>query len=176
MKIKILPALAAAAVLLLPAASHAQAVTNTIQTELRALIQKVQLKIKAEKKTEADFAGELKDFDRLIAKENGAKTDEAAQIAFMKAMLYLEVLDNTNRGAEIIRQVKADYPETKYGKGADRTLENIATQAEARTRQAEAQKKQDTMFATGANFPDFAQSDLTGKPISVGALKGKVVG
>ena len=175
MKIKILPALAAAAVLLLPAASHAQAVTNTIQTELRALIQKVQLKIKAEKKTEADFAGELKDFDRLIAKENGAKTDEAAQIAFMKAMLYLEVLDNTNKGAEIIRQVKADYPETKYGKGADRTLENIATQAEARTRQAEAQKKQDTMFATGANFPDFAQSDLTGKPISVGALKGKVV-
>jgi thiol-disulfide isomerase/thioredoxin len=151
-----------------PAVSHAESATNTIPAELRALVQKVQIKIKAEKKNEADYAGELKDFDKLIAKENGAKTEEAAQIAFMKAMLYLEVLDNTNKGAEIIRQIKTDYPDTKYGKSADRTLE-------ARARMAESQKKQDTMFATGATFPDFAQSDLNGKPISVGALKGKVV-
>lgn len=175
MKIKFLTALAAAAALWLPAAGHAQSATNTIPAELRALVQKVQLKLKAEKKSEADFADELKTFDALIARENGAKTEEASQIAFMKAMLYLEVLDNTNKGAEIVRQIKADYPDTKYGKNADKVLESIPQQAEAKARQAEAQKKQDTMFATGATFPDFAQSDLGGKPISVGALKGKVV-
>ncbi len=149
--------------------------TNAAQTELRDLIKQVSAKIKADKKTEADYAEELKAFDQLIAAQNGAKTEDAAQIAFMKAMLYVEVLDNTNKGAEIIKQIKVNYPLTKYGTNADRALESIGKQAEAKARQAEAKSKLDAMFANGATFPDFAESDLDGKPLSVGALKGKVV-
>ena len=40
---------------------------------------------------------------------------------------------------------------------------------------AEAEKKQDELLAVGKPFPDFSEKDLDGKPISVGALKGKVV-
>jgi thiol-disulfide isomerase/thioredoxin len=85
------------------------------------------------------------------------------------------VLDNTNKGVAIIKDIQMNYPDTKYGKSADRTLASIAKQAEAKARQAEAKKTLEAMFADGATFPDFSEADLNGKPLSVGALKGKVV-
>jgi hypothetical protein len=177
MKLITLFSLAAAAWLFVPTNTNAQPADSLTpaQAQLHDLAQKVQAKIKAGKDTEADYADELKAFDGLIAAQNGAKTDDAALIPYMKAMLYLEVLNNTNQGAQIIRQIKADYPDTKYGKNADRVLASIAGQAEARAKQAAAKKMQDAMFATGAAFPDFAAADLAGKPLSVAALKGKVV-
>ena len=177
MNVKLLFILATAAFLCAQTSLKAQPAESQTptQTQLHELVQKVQAKIKAGKNAEADYADELKAFDALTAAQNGAKTDDAALIPYMKAMLYLEVLNNTNQGAQIMRQIKADYPNTKYGKGADRVLDSIATQAEARAKQAAAKKLQDAMFATGAAFPDFAESDLNGKPLSVGALKGKVV-
>ena len=141
----------------------AAAQTNdATQTEL--LVQKVEEKIQAGKKSEADYAEELKSFDGLVAAEKGAKTDEAAQIVFMKAMLYIEVLKNNDKGIELIKQVKANYPDTKYGKNADQVLQQLAAAA-----------KHDALFTTGKPFPDFAVAGLDGQPLSVGALKGKVV-
>lgn len=154
----------------------AAAQTNSaVQIQLQALVQKIENKMHAGKTAEADFTDELKSFDGLVVAEKGAKTEEVAQIVFMKAMFYIEVLDNTNKGAEIIRQIKVNYPATKYGQNADHVLESIAKQAEAKAKQAEAKQAQDTMFAAGAPFPDFAVAGLDGKPLSVGALKGKVV-
>ena len=179
MKIKSFLILAAAAFLFAQSGANAQSADSPaptpVEVQLSDLVQKVQEKIKAGKDTEADYADELKAFDALIAAQNGAKTDDAALIPYMKAMLYLEVLNNTNKGAQIIRQIKADYPDTKYGKNADHVLDSMAGQAAARAKQAEAKKSQDAMFATGAAFPDFAESDRDGKPLSVAALKGKVV-
>ena len=155
---------------------YAGAQTNSAtQTELKALIQKVEAKIHAGKDSEADYADDLKAFDTLIAAQNGAKTDDAAQIVYMKAMLYIEVFNQPDQGTALIKQLKANYPDTKYGKNADRTLDAIAKQATAKAQEAEVKKAQDTMFASGTPFPDFAESDLNGKPLSVGALKGKVV-
>ena len=155
---------------------YAGAQTNSAtQTELKALIQKVEAKIHAGKDSEADYADDLKAFDTLITAQNGAKTDDAAQIIYMKAMLYIEVFNQPDQGTALIKQLKANYPDTKYGKNADRTLDAIAKQAAAKAQAAEVKKAQDTMFATGTPFPDFAESDLNGKPLSVGALKGKVV-
>ena len=149
---------------------------NATQTQLQALVQKIEDKLQAGKNTEADLTGELKSFDGLVAAQNGAKTDEVAQIIFMKAMLYIEVLKNKDKGVELIKQIKVNYPDTKYGQRADQILASIAKQAdEARARQTEAEKAQDAMFAAGKPFPDFAVSGLDGKPLSVGALKGKVV-
>jgi thiol-disulfide isomerase/thioredoxin len=137
------------------------------QVQLRDLVQKVQVKIKAGNDTEADLADELKSFDTLIAAENGAKTDEAAQIVWMKAMLYVEVIKNNEKGAALINQIKTDYPDTKYAKNADRVLAGLA-------KEDAAQKIQDAL-ADGVVFPDFAEKDLNGQPLSVAALKGKVV-
>jgi thiol-disulfide isomerase/thioredoxin len=169
MKIKNLFSLAAAALLLAQTNLNAQPTDSptAIETQLHDLVQTVQAKIKAGKNTEADLADELQSFDRLTASEKGAKTDEAAQIVYMKAMLYLEVFKNNEKGAELIKQIKADYPDTKYGKNADKILASLDKQAAA--------KKIQDQLAVGADFPGFVETDLNGRPLSVAALKGKVV-
>ena len=174
MKIKLFSILATAGLLLVQtstqaqtAASSAAASPTAMQTQVRDLVQKVQTKMKAGQHTEAELTDELKSFDALIASENGAKTDEAAQIVYMKAMLFLEVIKNDEKGAALVQQIKADYPDTKYGKNADKILAGLVKQAAA--------KKIQDGLAAGAVFPDFAEKDLNGQPLSVAALKGKVV-
>ena len=169
MKLKTLFSVAVAALLFAQTSTNAQPTDSLTpaQTQLQALVQKVQAKIKAGQDTEADLADELKSFDSLVASENGAKTDDAAQIVYMKAMLYLEVFKNNEKGAELIKQIKANYPDTKYGQNADKILDSLAKQA--------AGKKIQDSLAAGAMFPDFAETDLNGKPLSVAALKGNVV-
>jgi peroxiredoxin len=141
--------------------------TGTAASELKALVSKVQDKLRAGKKSDADLAPELKEFDELIAKHKGEKTDDTAQIVLMKAMLYLQVLDNTDKGTELVQQLKQDYPDTKAGKSADSILENI--------KQQEAGKKIQRTLVEGARFPDFNEKDLSGNPLSVANYKGKVV-
>ena len=158
--------LLAAILMVVGSNSHAQS-TNATQVELQALIQKVQAKLADGKKTEADLADELKAFDRLIAEQNGAKTDEAAKIVYMKAMLYVQVFGDIDQGKEIIKQLKTDYPDTKLGQKAGDILAALDRQAAAKTIQ--------DALADGSTFPDFAEKDLDGKPISVAGFKGKVV-
>lgn len=137
------------------------------QAQLRDLVQKVQTKIKAKDTKESDFADELKGFDSLIAAEKTAHPEDAAQAAYMKGMLYVEVIKNADKGKATFQQLKADFPDTKYGKGADKVLAGM-------DKRLAAQKIQDGL-AEGSVFPDFAEKDLSGQPLSVGALKGKVV-
>lgn len=174
MTLKTLCCLVAVALLSAQTSLHAQTQTaaptealTPAQTQLHELVQKVQEKLKAEKTAEADFADELKSFDNLIASEKNANKEDAAQVVYMKGMLYLQIFKNTDKGAEIFKQLKADFPDTKYGKGADKVLASIEKQAAAQKIQAG--------LAAGAVFPDFAEKDLDGQPLSVGALKGKVV-
>ena len=136
-------------------------------SELKALVGKVQDKLREGKKSQTDLAPELKDFDALIEKHKTEKTDDAAQIVLMKAMLYLEVLDQSDKAIGLVQQVKTDYPDTKVAKNADQILEGMKQQAAA--------KEIQRGLATGAKFPDFDEKDLTGKSISVANFKGKVV-
>ena len=163
MKIKNLLALLAAAALSLQLAS-AQNITNTA---LSTLVKEVSTKIKDGKNTEADLAPELVRFDTLLAAQNGAKTEDAAQIIYMKAMLYLQVFENNDKAGELMKQLKDGYGDTKYGKSAAKIVDKIA--------QLGAAEKVQSALAPGNIFPDFAEKDLDGKPLSVGALKGKVV-
>jgi len=133
----------------------------------QTLVAKIKAKIAAGQTSEADLKGELREFDQLIAEQNGAKTEAAARMVFMKAMLYLEVMGETDKGRQLIEQLKTGYPDTVIAKSADKILASI-------DRPAAAQKLQ-AALAVGLPFPDFAEKDLDGKPISVGALKGKVV-
>ncbi|MGA2245804.1 MAG: redoxin family protein [Verrucomicrobiota bacterium] len=169
MKIISLLGLAIVAGLLVSTPANAQSTpTNSaVHSQLQALVMQVQTKVKDGKTSEADLADELKTLDQLIADQKGAKTDEAALVVFMKAQLYLEVIKNTDKGADLIREIKADYPNTRYGTNADKILDGIAKQASA--------KKIQDGLAVGSAFPDFSVTDLDGKPLSVAALKGKVV-
>lgn len=145
----------------------AQTTTNALQAELNTVVQQVRAKIMAGKNTEADLSDQLKGFDAIVAKQNGAKTDDVAQILYMKAMLYVEVLNDTDKASALIKQIQNDYPNTKFGKRAPQILESMAKQAEA--------KKLQGALASGKDFPDFSEKDLSGNSLSVGALKGKVV-
>jgi thiol-disulfide isomerase/thioredoxin len=167
MKIKSTLILLAAAALLAPATLTAQTATNGVSTELRALVQEVRTKITAGKNTEADLAPELKSFDDLLAKHASEKTDQMSQVLYMEAMLYMEVLNNPTKGKELIEKLKTDYPDTRLGKNADSILQSLDKEAEA--------KKIQSALAPGVAFPDFNVKSVADQPLSVAALKGKIV-
>jgi thiol-disulfide isomerase/thioredoxin len=163
MKLKSVLALVAATVLstvTVPAQTYTNAALNS-------LVQQVSAKLKAGETTEVALAPELKQFDALIAAQKGAKTTAAAEIIYMKAMLYLQVFNNSDKGGELMRTLKNDYGSTKYGQNAAKIIDQIEKQSSA--------KKVQNAIAPGQVFPDFSETDLAGKPLSVGALKGKVV-
>lgn len=146
---------------------RAQENTGTTASELKALVAKVNGKLHEGKKTPGDLAPELKEFDELIEKHKAEKTDETAQVILMKAMLYLEVFDDSATGKALVQQIKTDYPDTKPGKSAEEILANIEQQ--------DAAKKVQQTLVVGAKFPDFETKDLDGKPLSVSNYKGKIV-
>ena len=146
---------------------RAQGVDTNAASELKTLVGKVNDKLREGKKSKSELEPELKQFDDLIEKHKGEKTDEAAQTVLMKAMLYLEVLDDFPTGKTLVQQIQTDYPETKAGKNAGRILANIQRQEDA--------KKVRESLVVGATFPDFEEKDLDGKPLSISNYKGKVV-
>jgi thiol-disulfide isomerase/thioredoxin len=163
--------LAAALLIASPApaqtAATASAQSDPVMGELHALVEKVNAKLKAGVTTEAGLAVEIKAFDDLTAKNPKASPDLLAQISYMKAALYLQVFDDLEKGSALLKKIKTDYPGSKLAGKVDAMLAQIAKQGEA--------KKTQAALATGATFPDFSVKSLTGQPLSVAALKGKVV-
>jgi peroxiredoxin len=137
------------------------------QKELSALVAKIQEKIRDGQKTEKDLAAELKEFDALLDKHKGEKTDDVAQILVMKAMLYTQVIDDTEKGLALLQQLKKDFPDTTQGKRADQQIAGIE--------KGEAAKKVQRSLAVGSKFPDFQEKDIEGKPLSISGYKGKVL-
>ncbi|MEI7534647.1 MAG: TlpA disulfide reductase family protein [Verrucomicrobiae bacterium] len=170
MKTKLFLALIVIVALLAPARLTAQTTNrpaSSMDSELQAIVQGIQTKLKAGKSSAAELAPDIASFDKLITKHAGEKTDATAQIIYMEAMLYLQVLEDADKGKALVMKLKTDYPNTKLGQKADQMLQMMDKQAEA--------KKVQSALASGVAFPDFSETDLNGKPISVGALKGKVV-
>ena len=155
-------------------AQPAESQTQT-QTQLHELVQKVQAKVEAGKNSEADFADELKTFDQLIASDKATNTEEAAEVACTKGMLYAEVLRNLDKAAETFQQAATNYPETKFGKGAEKLVAQVAAINAELKMQDEEMKQQKARFPIGEPLSDFAEKDLDGKPLSIAAFKGKVV-
>ena len=120
----------------------------------------------AGKKTEADFADELKQFDAILNEHKGEKTDDVAQVLLMKAQLYAEIFGDDTKALELIKQLKTDFPDTSQGMNADRIATSI-------TREEEKKKAEEALI--GTSFADFDEKDLDGKPLSVANYKGKVV-
>jgi thiol-disulfide isomerase/thioredoxin len=141
--------------------------SDPLKAQLGQLVGKIQEKLKAGKNTEADFTAELKQFDDLIAKNPTASPDSLAQVAMLKAMLYLQVFENTDKGTALLQKIKTDYPTSKIAGQVDKMLAQMAKQGEA--------KKIQGALKPGTVFPDFNVKSLAGQPLSVGALKGKVV-
>ena len=169
MKSKLLPALLLTAALLAPAAVPAQTTNHPVSAvtlEMQTIIKSVSEKIKANagKVTEADLAADLASFDSLLAKHAGEKTDEVARVAYMKAMLYGQVLHDEMKADTLTKKLKEDFKGTSF---VTRLEKQEAAAAEAKAKQS--------ALAAGKPFPDFSEKDLAGQPLSVGNYKGKVV-
>ncbi len=140
---------------------------SKVAEELAALVARTKARLEGGARTEAALAEELKAFDALLAAHRAEKTDDVAEVLFTKAALYLQVLGDFDRGAAALQQLKRDFPGTQPARAADEVLAQIDQQKESQRLQAALQP--------GAVFPDFAEKDLSGAPLSVSRFKGKVL-
>jgi len=159
MKTKFLIAIAAAS-LMLWSQPGLGAEPSEAAKDLGALISKIQVKLKQGDRTEDKLTDELQEFDALLAKHKGEKTDDVAQILFMKAQLYSQVFRDEEKSDQLLKQLKKGFPDSKP----------VAMLKQ----QEEAKKIQDNLVA-GAKFPEFDEKDVQGKPFNLAGYKGKVV-
>ena len=145
-----------AVALLLPLSVHA----GEAKTELDALVAQVSLKIKAGQHTEVALAPDLAQFDALLAAHKGETSDDVARILMMKATLYTQIIGDDDKGLLLLKQLKTDFPASSLAKGVDSMISSLESQR---------------AYAIGKVFPDFAEQDLDGKPLSIANYKGKVV-
>ncbi len=159
------PALVASAAT--PPAAIAAKPTADVTTALRAIVERTNAKIQQGKTTEAALAEELKAFDDLAAAHAGQKTDAVAQVLLIKASLYMQIIEDLDKASLILLQVKKDFPGTRPAFEAEQVLQGMEAQRE--------QLKIQAALKAGAPFPDFAEKDMSGAPLSVARFKGKVV-
>jgi len=137
-----------------------------ILDELKAIVAGVSEKMRAGEPTAESLAPDIAKFDALLAK-HPEKNDTTARIALMKAMLYLQVLQQETKGRELLLAVKADYPSPATATIVDGILAQLDAGAKAKATLAALTGKP----APELNFTWASQDGL--KKLS--DLKGKVV-
>jgi len=145
----------------------AKAPAGSLDADMEDLVGRINEKLKHDKNTEADLAPNLKEFEVIIAKHKGGDVDELASVLGMKAKLYLQVLNDPVKALPIFKQIKTDYPTAKISANVDEVV--------AQLQQAVDKMNVNDQLMAGATFPDFTETDVAGKPISVSQYKGKVV-
>ena len=148
-----------------PAAAPA---LSPVDADLRQLVATIGAKIKAGTVTEAMIADDLKQFDVILAKYHDQKTDAVSHVLMLKAMLYVEVLQNFDKGAEILKQLQAEFPDTQLGKHVPELLQDIEKMKHPPAEEADA-------LPVGSLFPTFAEKSLAGQPLNLADFKGKIV-
>jgi len=139
----------------------------SLDIETAVLLEKIKAKASTGTVTEAGLADELKTFDRLLSEHKGEKSEGVAQLLILKAVVYLQLIGDLDKAEALFRQLKTEMPESPQAGEVDQALEAIA-------KQKTAQRIQDAM-KVGTPFPDFAEKDLAGEPLSVAKFKGSVV-
>jgi thiol-disulfide isomerase/thioredoxin len=146
--------------------------TNSVDlSELKQVIDKIQVKVDAGKTNEADYADEIKALDQMIGDYKGTNIEQTARAAYNKGKIYLELFQNTDRGTAILKEIEVHYPDTKF---ADEAADLIGEVVQMQLANEQLQE-QTAQFTNGQPLPDFDLKDLDGKPISLARLKGKVV-
>jgi thiol-disulfide isomerase/thioredoxin len=128
--------------------------------DLKSVVSQIQTKLKAGQRSASDLAPEIAAFDELLAKYKGQKTDDVAQIAYMRATLYTQILDDQAKGSALIAQLKADYPDSKA--------------VAALKKQEKASQAKEGVVGKAAPELNFKWSTREGLK-TLSALKGKVV-
>jgi thiol-disulfide isomerase/thioredoxin len=135
--------------------------------ELKALVERIQTKLKAGKDTAADLAEEMVAFDNLYQKYRAKKTDDVAQILFMEALLYAQVLENNVKALQLFLVLKNEFSDTDFGAAAEKAIESLEADAKAA-------KVQAALIGKAAPEIHFKWSSRDGLK-ALSDLKGKVV-
>src|SRR5258705_3489231 len=138
----------------------ADSAAGDVKKQFQELMGKVNAKLQAGKRTEQDLSDELKEFDALLAAHKGEKTDDVAQVLFVKALLYKQVFKYTDKRDELLKQLKSSFPDSQQATMLD---------------QQDTAEKIQRSLAVGTKFPEFNEKDVNGKPMSLANYKGKVV-
>jgi thiol-disulfide isomerase/thioredoxin len=108
---------------------EATAIVPPAVAELKSLEAKVDAKEKAGKEQLGDFTEEFAAYDALLAKYQGQKTEEVAEIALSRAVLYWDLGSAADVVDRNFLAVTQGYPGTKAAATAARMLKNNATLA-----------------------------------------------
>lgn len=108
---------------------------DPVLTELKEIVDGATAKFQSGQKTAAEFEPIIARFDALLAK-HPEKTESTARVAVLKAMLYLQVLNDEAKGRELLVAVKTDYPDTEAAKVIDRILAEMDAGAKAEAAKA----------------------------------------
>jgi len=153
-----------------PAVGAATSAEADLDKQVEDLFTKIKVKLASGARTEALLSDELKQFDVLLAAHKTEKTDQVAQILLLKAGLFIEVLDEPEKGVAILTQLKTDFPGTQIAGQVDHMVAEINQQMEA--------NKVSRALKPGLALPEFAATDLKdldGKPLTLARFKGKVL-
>jgi peroxiredoxin len=142
-----------------------------LNADFGKLIEETKAKLQAGARTAEALAPELKQFEALIAAHAAEKTDDVAQVQFALATLYAGVVGDFDKAKSLLLSIKTDFPNTKFAPRVDQTIAMIENQRA----QLLARQEHERTYAIGKVFPDFAETDLDGKPLSISKFKGKVV-
>lgn len=135
--------------------------------DLNSLVSRINDKLQNGKDTEVDLADNLKEFDALAAKHKDAPPEDRAMILVKKAQLYMQVLNQPEKAIAVFKQIKTDFPATTIAGRVDDVVANLQGMVE---RKQAAEK-----LLPGSAFPDFHETDVNGKPLSISQFKGKVL-
>ena len=134
--------------------------------DLKALVDTIKTKLGAGQTSATDLAPEMAAFDALLEKYP-EKTAETADITYMKATLYLQVLEDEETGTALLNAMVKDYAGTSGARKATQALASLERQKAAKATQA-------ALIGQPAPPIHFTWSD-TGELKTLADLKGKVV-
>lgn len=112
-------------------ASSTAADSPSLVTELHALRERINQKLQQGQVTEVALAKELQEFDALVATHTTAPADEIAQVYLLKAMLYVQVIENFEAGEVVLTKIATDFPDTEIAATLPRLLAQIAAERES---------------------------------------------
>lgn len=156
-------------------AQDAAPAPSPAQADLQAHVAKITAKLRAGERTAAALAPEIAEFD-VLTQKHAADREGAAQIGFMKASLYLQVLDDEEAGKRALETLKADFAGTKAAANAERMLVALSPEGKAQAAAEAAAEAAKLAALVGKPAPeiDFTWSTKAGLK-RLTDLKGQVV-
>src|SRR3982751_3587643 len=103
---------------------------DAVLNDLNDLISRINVKINQQKKSETDYADNIKEFDALMVKHKDAEVEDRVDIMMQKGKLYLQVLEDPEKALPVFQQIKTDFPSVQLNGDTDQFLAGLKMMAE----------------------------------------------